>query len=334
MNDGFSFHVQRYFVSYLAKRHNYGPNTIGSYRDTFRLLLECLSHAGHKPERLTVTDVGCEQATGFLSWLETERHNSVSTRNVRLAHMKSFFRCLMLDEPSFSDHCGRVLSIPSAKAPKKPPECLSTEAVDALLHSVDASDRQGLRHLAILTLLYDSGCRVQELIDLNVSDFQNGACCRLYVHGKGNKYRFIPLLRETGKMLSKYIERFGLSGDTALFSNANGNRMTRQGIRYIIKKYAVIADGITPGAINADAHPHILRHSKASHLVDKGINIYNVRDFLGHESVATTQMYLTSNPEVTRKAIEAASGKTVPDSVDYYSEEEKSELLDFLNSLG
>ena len=119
----------------------------------------------------------------------------------------------------------------------------------------------------------------------------------------------------------------------ALFSNKNGDRMTRQGIRYIIKKYAAVADSKTPGVINANAYPHILRHSKASHLVDKGVSIYNVRDFLGHESVETTQIYLTSNPETTRKAIEAAAEKTVPDSAAYYSEEEKSELLDFLNSL-
>ena len=99
------------------------------------------------------------------------------------------------------------------------------------------------------------------------------------------------------------------------------------------KKYAVVADSKAPGVIDANACPHILRHSKASHLVDKGASIYNVRDFLGHESVETTQIYLTSNPEATRKAIEAAAEKTVPDSTDYYSEEEKSELLDFLNSL-
>lgn len=334
MNESFSFHVQRYFVSYLMKQHNYGPNTIGSYRDTFRLLLEWLSAKGHKPEAIKVADVGSGQVVDFLSWLETQRHNAASTRNVRLAHIKSFFHYLLLNEPGFADHSSKVIAIPFAKVAKKPPECLSVAAVGALLHSVDASTPQGLRHLALLALLYDSGCRVQELIDLNVSDFQNGTCCRIYVHGKGDKYRFIPLLKETGKVIGRYIDRYRLSGDMPMFANTNGKRMTRQGVGYIIKKYAGVAEKSMPGIIDANPHPHILRHSKASHLVDNGVNIYNVRDFLGHESVATTQIYITSNPEVTRKAIEAAAEKTVPESAAYYSEEEKDELLAFLNSLG
>lgn len=334
MNESFSFHLQRYFMSYLVRQHNYGPNTIGSYRDTFRILLGWMAAKGHKPEALKVTDIDSGTVVDFLSWLETQRHNTAPTRNVRLAHIKSFFRYLLLDEPGFADHSSKVTAIPFAKAAKKPPECLSVAAVDALLHSVDASTRQGLRHLALLALLYDSGCRVQELIELNVSDFQDGACCRIYVHGKGDKYRHIPLLKETGKVIRRYIDRYGLSRDMPMFTSTDGKRMTRQGVGYIIKKYAGVAEKNTPGIIGASPHPHILRHSKASHLADNGVDIYRVRDFLGHESVATTQVYITSNPEATRKAIEAAAEKTVPESAAYYSKEEKDELLAFLDSLG
>lgn len=156
----------------------------------------------------------------------------------------------------------------------------------------------------------------------------------IYVHGKGDKFRSIPLLRETGRVLSKYIDKYGLCKNDAMFTNTNGNRLTRQGVCYIIKKYAAIVNNNNPGMIDTRTHPHSLRRSKASHLVDKGVSIYNVRDFLGHESVATTQVYLTSNPEVTCKAIETASEKTIPNSMDYYSKNEKSELLDFLKSLG
>ena len=200
--------------------------------------------------------------------------------------------------------------------------------------AIDSSVDEGLRHLALLSLMYDSACRVQEIIGLNVMDFHPGQCCRIYVRGKGNKYRFIPLLSETEKIVSKYIKRFRLTPDAPLFCNKNGERLTRQGIRYIIQKYSKIANKNEPGIIESSAYPHILRHSKATHLVNRGVNIYNVRDFLGHESVATTQVYLTTNPEITRKAIESVAEKTVPESLDFFSEEERDDLLSFLDSLG
>ena len=121
--------------------------------------------------------------------------------------------------------------------------------------------------------------------------------------------------------------------ESPLFCNRNGERLTRQGIRYIIRKYSELANETVPGIIDGSVHPHRLRHSKATHLVDNGVNIYNVRDFLGHESVVTTQVYLTTNSEVTRKAIESASEKTVPESLDFFSKEEQNDLLSFLDSL-
>ena len=101
-----------------------------------------------------------------------------------------------------------------------------------------------------------------------------------------------------------------------------------------LRKYSKAANEAAPGIIDGSVYPHRMRHSKATHLVDKGVNIYNVRDFLGHESVATTQVYLTTNPEVTRKAIESVAEKTVPESLDFFSDEEKDDLLSFLDSLG
>ena len=211
---------------------------------------------------------------------------------------------------------------------------MSTDAIKQIMSSIDLSSDEGLRHLALLSLMYDSACRVQEIISLNVMDFQSGKCCRIYVHGKGNKYRSIPLLCETERIVSKYIRQFHLKPESPLFSNRNGERLTRQGIRYIIRKYAKASNDASPGIIEGSVYPHRMRHSKATHLVDNGVNIYNVRDFLGHESVATTQVYLTTNPEVTRKAIESVAEKTVPESLDFYSDKEKDDLLSFLDSLG
>lgn len=316
------------------KQHNYGANTISSYRDTFRLLLSFMSISCVDTSKIKIHDINHDKILEFMTWLTEVRKNGVSTRNVRLAHMKSFFRYVMIITPEHSEQCREILAIPFGKEDKKPPVCMSTDAVKQLLASIDSSVDEGLRHLALLSLMYDSACRVQEIINLNVRDFHAGQCSRIYVHGKGNKYRSVPLLGETEKIVSKYIKYFRLLPDSPLFCNKKGERLTRQGIRYIIQKYSKVANENTSGIIESSVYPHILRHSKATHLVNRGVNIYNVRDFLGHESVATTQIYLTTNPEITRKAIESVAEKTVPESLDFFSDEERDDLLSFLNSLG
>ncbi len=172
---------------------------------------------------------------------------------------------------------------------------MSTDAIKQLLASIDSSVDEGLRHLALLSLLYDSACRVQEIINLNVMDFHAAQCCRIYVHGKGNKYRSIPLLGETEKIVSKYIKRFHLMPDSPLFCHKNGKRLTRQGIRYIIRKYSKMANENTPGIIDGSAYPHRLRHSKATHLVDRGVNIYNVRLYINSDFALNLKTAVTKH---------------------------------------
>lgn len=334
MSENFSFYVQRYFMSYLMKQHNYGPNTISSYRDTFKLLLSFIASTSADASKIIIDDITQDKVVEFMTWLSDVRKNGVSTKNVRLAHIKSFFRYVMMTAPEHSDQCSKVLGIPFGKEEKKAPACMSTDAIKQMLALIDSASDEGLRHLALLSLMYDSACRVQEIIGLSVRDFHAGQCCRIYVYGKGNKYRSIPLLNETERIVSKYIKHFHLDPEAPLFFNKKGERLTRQGIRYIIRKYSQMVNESSPGTIDGSVYPHRMRHSKASHLVDSGINIYNVRDFLGHESVATTQIYLTTNPEVTRKAIESVAKKTVPESIDYFTKEERDDLLSFLDSLG
>jgi len=333
MLDSLSHHVQRYFTAFLIGQHNYGNNTIASYRDTFRLLLLYLetSKAQRSPLPLTVLDKDC--VLSFLNWLEADRGNSIPTRNVRLAHLKSFFRYVRMEAPELAAYCDSIINIPFKKAEKRPPASISEDAVRLLLHTVDSECREGIRHLALLSLLYDSGCRAQELLDLKVSDIQLERGRRIYVHGKGGRYRIIPILQDTEKIIRKYIRVYNLVPDNLLFTNRHGGKLTRQGLRHILGKYTEILRKDHPDVCEPGVHPHLLRHSKASHLVNAGVNIYNVRDFLGHMSIATTQVYLSSNPEVTRDAIERASAKTVPSSANFYSAEEKKGLMDFLASL-
>ena len=333
MNKNLGFYVQRYFSSYLIGQHNYGKNTVASYRDTFRLLLTFLDKNHQRKKNIPISDVDKTCILRFLNWLDTERGNSPATRNVRLAHLKSFFHYVRIEDPALADQCENVMNVPFTKAEKRPPEYMDEDSVSHMLHAVNPESKDGLRHLAILSLLYDSGCRVQELINLKVKDIQFEKGQRIYVHGKGDKYREIPITSSTEKILKKYLKSLPCSGNDVLFTNRKGEPLTRQGIRYIMQKYAAESKKSTPGDFSGAAHPHLLRHSKATHLVNAGVNIYNVRDFLGHASVATTQVYLASNPEVTRKAIEKIAAQTVPESIDYYTKTEKQSLMDYLEKL-
>ena len=260
MADSFSFYVQRYFMSYLMKQHNYGANTISSYRDTFKLLYSFLVNTDVNVSRIVIDDISYDKVIEFVTWLGETRKNGVSTKNVRLAHIKSFFRYVMMTAPEHSDQCRKVLSIPFGKEDKKPPACMSKDAIKQMLALIDSSSDEGLRHLALLSLMYDSACRVQEIIALSVKDFQAGQCCRIYVRGKGNKYRSIPLLSETEKIVSKYIKHFQLTPEAPLFSNKIGERLTRQGIRYIIRKYSKMVNQAKPGTIEGSVYPHRMRN--------------------------------------------------------------------------
>ena len=280
-----------------------------------------------------MTDISQICILQFLEWSETERHNAVSTRNLRLAVLKSFFSYVLSISPEFSEQCTDIINIPVKKVAKKPPLYLTESETKLLLNAPDRNSREGIRHMAILTLLYDSACRVQELIDLNAADVTLGRCCKVFVKGKGSKYREIPIFGETGRILTHYINAYGLKPEDALFTNISGERLTRAGISYIMNKYKKLLQKQYAESFDLNLSPHLMRHSKATHLVNENVNIFNVRDFLGHVSVTTTQVYLTSNPEVTRKAIEKASSKIVSENKDYYSLQEKEDLLAFLKTL-
>jgi integrase/recombinase XerD len=332
-DNSLSYYVQNYFLSYLISQRGYGDNTVASYRDTFKLLFVFLESNGKKLSKLKLTDISQTCVLQFLEWTETERHNAVSTRNLRLAVLKSFFSYVLSISPEFSGQCTDIINISAKKVEKKPPIYLTESETKLLLNAPDRNCREGIRHMAILTLLYDSACRVQELIDLNIADVTIGRCCKVFVKGKGSKYREIPIFGETGRILKYYINAYGLKSDDALFTNRSGERLTRAGVSYIMNKYKKLLREQYADSFDLSLSPHRIRHSKATHLVNENVNIYNVRDFLGHASVTTTQVYLTSNPEVTRKAIEKASSKTVSESNDYYSLQEKEDLLAFLETL-
>ena len=259
-DNSLSCYVQNYFLSYLISQRGYGDNTIASYRDTFKLLFMFLESNSKKLSKLKLTDISQTCVLQFLEWAETKRHNAVSTRNLRLAVLKSFFSYVLSISPEFSGQCTDIINIPAKKTEKKPPLYLTESETKLLLNAPDRNNREGIRHMAILTLLYDSACRVQELIDLNVADVTIGRCCKVFVKGKGSKYREIPVFGETGRILKYYINAYGLKSDDALFTNRSGERLTRVGVSYIMNKYKKLLREQYADSFDLSLSPHRMRH--------------------------------------------------------------------------
>ena len=329
----FGRYLSNYFLKYITQRTGYSDNTIKSYRDTFTIFLRyCNDVLRIKPEKLCFSKLNRKMIEEFLIWLEDTKNYSISTRNQRLAALHAFFRYLQIEAPEYMELCNSILSISSKKTPMVEMNYLSIAAIKELLTTPDISYKEGRRDLAILSLLYDSGARVQELADVLVGDIRIKGSATIRLTGKGNKTRIIPIMPQTINILKAYINDYGLFNEskvsTPLFFNKRQEKLTRAGISYILNKYIEIARKKCPDLFPNKVSPHIFRHSKAMHLLESGVNLIYIRDFLGHSSVTTTEIYAKSNPEVKRKAIEQASLHVIPD--EKFTKKEKNDLLSWL----
>ena len=329
----FSVCIQQFFRDYLEQQKGCTANTLDSYSVTFSQFISFLGP--NRVNGLVIEQLEKDEVLAFMKHLKTKGLSDGSC-NIRLAHMKSFARYITANVPSALENCRQILCIAQRKTVKKPPVSISMEAVKAITHAPDIRTKEGLRHAAIISLLYDSACRVEELIGLTVADVSLGSHPRIHVFGKGRKHRLIPISPKAARLLEQYIQKFKLyNPDSLLFESRSGGKMTRQGVNYILKKYTSMirqddADIIDP---DISVHPHIMRHAKATHLVDSGkVSLKDVRDFLGHESVVTTEIYLSSNPEHTRKAIEDASNTLCIPKAGTYTKKEKESLEEFLKN--
>ena len=326
----FPDYLELFFSQYVFLQRGLSANTVSSYSDGFLLFFRyCDEIKGIKPNKLTFRLINKRLITDFCDWIEVEHGSSTATRNQRLTAIHAFFRYIQYESPEHVALSRDILSIRMKKCRQAPPKYLSTEAVKAILASPDSNTINGIRDLAVLCLLYDSAMRVQELIDLKIGDITLGKPAVIRVTGKGNKIRSIPILPETTNILSIYIKKYSLSDcGNQLFTNRSGNKLTRVGISYILNKYVRSIKIESPNLIPITVTPHIMRHSKASHLLSAGVNLIYIRDLLGHSSVTTTEIYATANPEFLRQAIEKSSENI---SVDiYYNETKRKELTEFL----
>lgn len=317
MTTDLSRYLSTFLSLYLPGERGISGNTINSYKDTFILLLIYYNNVMKIPaEKLTLNMIKAETITGFLDWLETERNSCTATRNVRLAAIHSFFRYLQYRYPDALDEWQRILSIPVKKADKPVVNYLTVDGIKLLLEGPDQSTKTGRRDLALLSFMYNSGCRVQELIDIIPSMVRLDPPCTAKLIGKGNKARIVPLLDEQVKFLKKYMKENNLLEPYAnmypLFCNNRNEKLSRAGVNYILKKYADIARSKNPVIIPEKLSCHCIRHSMAMHLLQSGVNLFYIRDLLGHSSIQVTEVYARVDSKQKREAIAKAYEDVMP----------------------
>ena len=334
MATDFAIFLRRFLTAYLAGLRGCSPNTVASYRDTFKLLIIFFrDDRAIPPEKLTLDRIDAAAVIAFLNWLETARHNSMPTRNQRLAAIGSFYRWMQSQDPVRMACCQDILAIPSKKQPQPGVNHLTAEQTRGLLAQPDRSTRQGRRDATLLATLYDTGARVQELADLTVRDVRLEPPAMATLTGKGRKTRHVPITDNTAALLDAYLteHRLNRPGHDAdpLFFNQHHTKLSRGGIAWIIRKYQTRASDLTLTTV--DITPHTLRHSKAMHIYDAGVPLPYIRDILGHVDESTTEIYARASTEAKRKALEAAYVEIVTDDLPEWNQD--PELLRWLAQL-
>ena len=330
----FAKNLTSFFSSYLPGVKNLSGNTILSYRDTFRLLLVfCRDVRGISPEKLTFKSFDGELIISFLSWLQNERNCSIATRNQRLVAVHAFFRYVQAQEPAQFQLCQQIIEIPCKKYQQPIIQHLTSEQTKILLASPDSSTASGRRDMTLLSVLYDTGARVQELCDLRVRDIRLDHPGVITLTGKGRKTRHVPMMGNTVNLLRLYMQenRFlqNANPDSPLFFNQRHAKLTRGGVSHILQKYAVALSKEYPDMPPA-LTPHQLRHSKAMHLYQSGVDLVYIRDILGHVDIATTDIYARADTESKRKALENVYPDITPEPFPDWNRDQN--LLGFLNS--
>jgi integrase/recombinase XerD len=308
----FAEYLESFFTNYLGAEQGVSKHTVRSYRDTFVLLIDYMNDVqGIPPDKLSMTNLSRDVILSFLNWLQDHRNNSVSTRNQRYAAIRSFCEFLERKDPTRLARWQSIRSIKSKKTSMSTVKHITVDGIKCLLEQVPTKDRHGRRNLTMLSLLYESGARVQELVDLTPSCLRMDKPALIRLHGKGNKTRVVPIRQQQVDILTNYLEENGLNApsrsERPLFFNSSGAKLTCSGVTYILKTYAAMARTVNPELIPKQISPHILRHSKAMHLLQAGVNLVYIRDILGHVSVQTTEIYARADSRLKRESLEKAS---------------------------
>jgi site-specific recombinase XerD len=296
--------LQRFFVERLLQQQNASPRTVAAYRDTFRLLLRYADREwGKPPAKLALCDFNSTLVLDFLAHLETERHNTVRSRNARLAAIRAFAHFVALQYPPALQLAQQILAIPMKRFEKPLIGFLSRDEVQALLAAPDPETWCGRRDRVMFALLYNTGARVSEMIGIRVADVTLAATSAVRLHGKGRKQRTVPLWKETAVGIRHWLNYADLRAHQSLVPNRNGLPMTRTNVADRLTLAITAATKQCPQLAGRKVSPHSWRHTTAMHLLQAGVDITVIALWLGHESPVTTHGYVEADLAMKERAL-------------------------------
>jgi integrase/recombinase XerD len=296
--------VQNFFADFLIIQREISPNTVASYRDTFRLLLGYIQEiTGRPPATFRLIDLQASRIIDFLGHLEEKRHNTPRSRNQRLAAIKAFFRYVAVQDPEALAIAEQVLAIPAKRVEKLMLDFLSHEEMEAILASFDCSTFSGHRDFVLFLTLYNTGMRVSEIITLCKYSLRLEASPNIKIRGKGRKERQVPLWKNTVKHLKHWMAKLAQGLDVPVFPNRKGGPLTRSGVESRLRLAVAAAAGEVPTLKKKRVSPHTFRHTTAMHLLQAGVDITVIALWLGHENPATTHQYVEADLAMKEAAL-------------------------------
>lgn len=297
--------VQDYFTQYLRDQKNVSPNTVSSYRDTFMIFFEFAKQKLKKgPTEISLDDFNAENILGFLSWIETERGNQIRTRNQRLAGIRGFLNYVSFKVPARVHQASRVRMVPRKRHDEPILGYLTVEEMNAILASPDQTTFSGARDFVLLTMMYNTGARVSEVIGMKRTDLNlSGKTGSIKIMGKGRKERTMPLWPSTVKTLTNWLSRPELRSSDHIFANRSLELITRSGIEDRLEGAVKRAAEKCPALKEKPVSPHTIRHTTAMHLLQAGVDITVIALWLGHASTRTTHKYVQADIKMKEKAL-------------------------------
>ena len=322
--------LQAFFTDRLTAQRHCSPQTIASYRDTMRLLLQYThTTVGRPPAQLDLADLDAELISAFLDHLEHDRHNTISTRNTRLAAIRSLFAYASLHHPEHAAEIARVLAIPPKRHDRTIVTHLTKPEITALLDATNTTTWIGRRDRTMIGLAIETGLRVSELIALTRADTHLGAAAHVACHGKGRKDRITPLTKPAAHALHEWLRERGGGPPDPVFPTSRGNPLTRDAIARRLTLYTHLATTNCPTLHDKNVTPHVLRHTAAMRLLHAGVDTTVIALWLGHESVETTRIYLDADLSIKERAL----ARTTPTNSKPGRYAPTDKLLSFLEAL-
>lgn len=297
--------VESYFRDHLQRARGSSPHTVRAYGHGLRLFITFLAQRGHRSvARLHLDDIRVEAVLAFLDHLEADRKNTAASRNCRLAAVRGFVEHLLRHDLARAEQYQRILAVRRKRAPERVVHYLEPDQVRLILAQPQRGAVGGVRDRALLMFLYNTGARVSEALAVTQDDLHLTSPRHVRLHGKGKKDRICPLWPETVAALRDLLRQRTIAAGP-IFRNARGGTLSRDGVAYILSRHAVTASAKAPVIGRHRITPHVLRHSCAVALLQAGVDLTVIRDYLGHVSVATTNRYVKTNVAMKRDAIEA-----------------------------